>query len=112
MPGVFPVDDEIVEAIAIRVAEHLRLQPLPTPHMLSAQEVAAQYGLTRAWVYAHADELGAKRIGGGRRPRLRFDAAEVARRLVPPDPERPAKPRRRRGRRPAADDRLLPIYGR
>ena len=33
--------------------------------------------IDRAWVYAHADELGALRLGTGSRPRLRFDPAIV-----------------------------------
>ena len=104
-----PLDDATIEAIAVRVVECLQRADPVTPRMLTAQEVAAQYGLTRAWVYQHAVDLGATRIGGGRRPRLRFDATEVARRLSPPPPT-PVKRRRRRA--PATGDHLLPVYGR
>ena len=44
---------------------------------LTAQEVAQLLGVSREWVYAHADELGAMRIGSGPRPRLRFPAQSV-----------------------------------
>ena len=46
-----------------------------------ASEVAVAFKVTRGWVYAHADELGAIRLGDGPRPRLRFDPAVVAQRL-------------------------------
>ena len=108
MTDELQVGDEIVEAIAIRVAERLRIDLVPSSRMLTAQEVAAQFGLSRAWVYQHAKELGVTRIGNGRRPRLRFDAAEVARRLDPPNDA--AKPRRRK--RSSQPDGLLPVYGR
>ena len=39
----------------------------------SAREIAGYYGVTVNFVYDHADELGCIRLGGGRRPRLRFD---------------------------------------
>jgi len=41
---------------------------------LDASELATRLGTTRSWVYAHADELGALRLGRGDRPRLRFNA--------------------------------------
>jgi hypothetical protein len=30
-------------------------------------------GVSRQWVYEHAEELGGQRIGSGKRPRWRFD---------------------------------------
>ena len=39
------------------------------------------FNVTRGWVYAHADELGAIRLGDGPRPRLRFDPPVVTQRL-------------------------------
>jgi hypothetical protein len=50
--------------------------------LLTAQQVAERFNVDRGWVYAHADELGVIRLGEGPRPRLRFDAAVVARLLV------------------------------
>jgi hypothetical protein len=50
--------------------------------MVTAAQLAVVLNVKRDWVYAHADELGARRIGGGRKPRLRFDV-EVARAAFP-----------------------------
>lgn len=65
-------------AIAIGVAAHLaamfedRTAP-PAPQTVDAATLAARLGVTRAFVYEHAAQLGAVRIGDGPRPRLRFD---------------------------------------
>ena len=45
--------------------------------LLTATDVADMLAVSRSWVYDHADELGAVRLGTGPRPRLRFDADEV-----------------------------------
>jgi hypothetical protein len=45
----------------------------------TAARVAAHYDVGVRFVYQHADELGCVRLGGGRRPRLRFDPTVVAR---------------------------------
>jgi len=47
-------------------------QPQPS-RLVDAGTVAAVLGVSRAWVYEHADELGGVRLGGGAKPRLRFD---------------------------------------
>lgn len=46
--------------------------------MIDSKEVARRFGLSRAWVYEHAGELGAVAIGDGPRPRLRFVPSLVA----------------------------------
>lgn len=46
--------------------------------LVSAVALASELGVSRAFVYEHAVELGAVRLGDGPRARLRFDA-EVAR---------------------------------
>jgi hypothetical protein len=51
------------------------------PALLTAAEVARRYGVTRAWVYKHAGELGGQRMGSGPKARLRFRQIEVRRRL-------------------------------
>lgn len=71
------IADRLSGAIVARVVEVLREQGLsPRPRestaWLDAQEVAQRLGVSREWVYEHADELGALRIGSGPRPRLRF----------------------------------------
>lgn len=75
---------ESVEAVARRLAELLSSRPgLSAPRrLLTAAEVSEWWGVERSWVYAHADQLGARRLGSGRRPRLRFDPDEVAERLA------------------------------
>lgn len=47
------------------------------PGLVDAATVAAALGVTRETVYAHRDRLGARRLGDGARPRLRFDLAEA-----------------------------------
>ncbi len=71
------LDAATVRAIAREVARHIE----PDHRLLTARDVAATYNVARGWVYAHADELGAIRLGDGPRPRLRFDAAVVTQRL-------------------------------
>ena len=73
------LDPATIRAIAREVA---RLT-VPGGGLLTASEVAAAFNVTRGWVYAHADELGAIRLGDGPRPRLRFDPAVVTQRLQP-----------------------------
>lgn len=69
---------ESIEALARSIAELLASGERPRPRHLTAAEVSEWWGVDRAWVYAHATELGAKRLGAGKRPRLRFDADVVA----------------------------------
>jgi hypothetical protein len=101
---------QLVEPLARRIVEVIQTEGLiakagASEPWLDAQEVARQLGMTREWVYEHADELGATRLGTGPRPRLRFpprgldgpDAHES--RLRPTEPP-PASPR----------DGLIPVY--
>ncbi len=65
---------ETIEAIARRVAELLAAGvPTTSGGLVDAQTVARELGVARDWVYEHAAELGAVRVGNGSRPRLRFD---------------------------------------
>jgi hypothetical protein len=114
---------ETIELIAQRVAELLRprethdLDAHPR-RLLDAGELAGRLGVSREWVYEHANELGAVRLGDGPRARLRFDPNDAARvldarrRATPPDAStaalepRPGRPRRRA----PAGAPLLPIY--
>ena len=71
--------DRLIEAIAARVVEVMRAEGLiPRARTgktwLEAKEVARELGVSREWVYEHAEELGGSRIGSGPRPRLRFPA--------------------------------------
>ena len=71
------LDAGTIQAIAREVA---RLTE-PGGRLLTANEVAVAFNVARGWVYAHADELGAIRLGDGPRPRLRFDPAIVTQQL-------------------------------
>ena len=76
-----------IDAIVSRVAELLQSRRTacparPRPRLVTAAEVARWCGVERSWVYAHAEELGARKIGTGERPRLRFDLAEVSERIA------------------------------
>lgn len=75
---------ESIDALARRLADLLDRGPEDGDGegtMLSAAEVARRWDVSRRWVYEHAVVLGARRLGDGPRPRLRFDPGEVARRL-------------------------------
>jgi hypothetical protein len=50
--------------------------------LVDAASVAEHLGVSRDYVYEHADDLGARRLGSGPRARLRFDLAEVDSRLT------------------------------
>lgn len=45
--------------------------------LVDAACVAERLGVSRDFVYAHAEELGVRRLGSGPRPRLRFNLAEI-----------------------------------
>ena len=65
----------------------------------TAARVAEHYSVGVRFIYSHADELGCVRLGGGRRPRLRFDPAVVARRWSSVGDQLPQESRTRRARR-------------
>jgi hypothetical protein len=100
------LDDELVDRLAERIAERLRREP-DRGELIDAAAVAKLLGCARSWVYEHRAELGAIRLGGGNRPRLRFDRARVlafaAPRNASPEPVEPVaqSPRRRFSRRPS-----------
>jgi hypothetical protein len=97
--------DLLADLLADRLAARLSLVTASRPEpLVDAAEIARLHGKTRSWVYDHAGELGAVRLGSGARPRLGFSPARVAKRLerldqpLPaPRPERP-RPRRRHQR--------------
>jgi hypothetical protein len=111
------LDPADVEAIAGRTADLLEERGLvvaATPRLLSAAEAARRLAMSRDWVYEHAGELGAIRLGDGPRSRLAFDPRRLEewvsfRKGHNGDlaVERPA--RRTRRRRLPSDAGLLPI---
>ena len=52
-----------------------------TAPLVDAAAVAEYLGVTAGYVYEHAAELGARRLGSGPRARLRFSLEEVDQRL-------------------------------
>jgi hypothetical protein len=76
--------DDLARRVADLVGHNFAAPPEHRPgaaeeyRMLTAAQVAERWSVDRAWVYDHADQLGARRLGSGKRPRLRFDPAEVA----------------------------------
>jgi hypothetical protein len=70
-----------VDQVATRVAQLLRHQQQNQEQgqargpvgLLTVSQLARHLGLNRAWVYEHADDLGAIRIGDGPKARIRFD---------------------------------------
>ena len=76
------LENPALDAATIRaIAREVARLSVPGGGLLTATEVALAFNVTRGWVYAHADELGAIRLGDGPRPRLRFDPAIVTGRL-------------------------------
>jgi hypothetical protein len=112
------LDPPTIEAIARRVVELLDRRGVACgPELVDAAELARRLGIERSWVYTHAIELGAVKLGSGRKPRLRFDpqvAARVLRRTdegPAADPPARSGERARRSRRPEGQVPLLPIRG-
>ncbi len=106
------LDDYAIEAIARRVTQLLRHDPVAAAHerLVSAAEIARRFGVSRAWVYENADRLGAVRLGRGARPRLRFDPQKVEKRLDTAHQGTSPPPRRAPGDQGSiADVDLIPL---
>jgi hypothetical protein len=72
-------DAALVDAVAERVVELLieRDGRVSRSHLVTASKLADELGVARSFVYDHADELGAARLGDGPRPTLRFDLEQA-----------------------------------
>jgi hypothetical protein len=116
-----PLIERLAPLLTERLAERLG-SPTPEQHegLVDASEIARRTGRSRWWVYEHAGELGAIRLGPGSRPRLGFwpsrvdeylQAAAHLRQPIPA-PRRARPQRRRRSRRTSTGVELLPIEGR
>jgi hypothetical protein len=75
------LDASTIEAIARRVVERLERRRLQRRELVNAAELARRFGIERSWVYSHAIELGAIKLGDGTKPRLRFDP-EISTRVL------------------------------
>ena len=68
--------DQLAE-LAQRIAQYLDPEPAGSTGLVDAATVAQELGVARSWVYSHAPELGARRLGTGTKGRLRFDLNEA-----------------------------------
>lgn len=95
---------------------------LPTSPALDVLDVAVHLGVERSWVYEHAEELGARRLGTGPKARLRFSLEAIERAVscsagrgtnAEPAPGLGSTAPNRRRRRAASSGgvELLPIRG-
>lgn len=100
---------DCIEAIAQRVAELVR-DP-ETAQFIDAAEVGRRFGVSREWVYAHAEELGAVRLGDGSRARMRFDVQKVAEWFGSPRSSREPQREKRSAVRRTSEAPLLPVKG-
>jgi len=112
------LDPQAVEAIARRVVEILERRGAQQRDLVDAVELARRFGIERSWVYSHAIELGAVKLGSGPKPRLRFDPQIAARVLRRVGGDAAADPPARSGKRAdqpsgsgGSGARLLPIRG-
>lgn len=115
---------ETIERIAQRVAQLLRHEPqrledgaTARDDLIDTGQLARHLGVTRAWIYEHADELGAMRLGCGSKARLRFDldtateALAVRERGGESEPGKALpRPQRPRHYPPATTVPLLPVH--
>jgi hypothetical protein len=107
----------VADALAVRLGPSA---PGAAGDLVDPQAVADRYGVKRDFVYRHAAELGAVRLGEGPRAPLRFDLEEVGRRLTVCSPCSESEARapavvqgssRRRRQRSGTAASLLPIRG-
>jgi hypothetical protein len=122
-PGQYDDDalDRLADLLVDRLAARLGgLMPERVEPLVDAGEIARLFGRTRSWVYEHAGELGAVRLGSGPRPRLGFSPARGgatcggARAPTPvtmPQLAQPRRARRRRADRTASGAELLRVRG-
>ena len=84
--------DAIVDAIAHKVAEIVAARST-TFAFVDARELAEELGVSIDYVYAHATQLGAIRLGSGPKARIRFDL-DRARQALEAQATRPKGKRR------------------
>jgi hypothetical protein len=85
--------EAIAEATAARLAEIVSASP-GTFALVDARQLARDLGVSLDYVYAHASELGAMRLGSGPKARIRFDL-DRARQALEARPGRTNGSRRR-----------------
>ena len=109
-PTAVRLDPADIEQIARQVADLIAAtQARPSGQFVDASELAQLLGVERDWVYAHANALGAIRLGGPR-GRLRFDLQRVQDTWPAPTMRGARRPvgRSRKKRAPATRQGLIP----
>ena len=87
--------EETIEQIAQRVVSLLAQNPTDHRRYVDAATLAAELAVDRDWVYSHAEELEAIRLGGPN-GRLRFDRVRVQEILNPHQSAPTTRPSKRR----------------
>jgi predicted DNA-binding transcriptional regulator AlpA len=105
------IADRLTDAVVRRLLEAVGREEIisratDAQPWLDAREVAQRLGVSREWVYEHAEELGARRIGSGPRPRLRFPAHSLDRPASRPTGHKPIESTAAH----RATDGLIPSY--
>jgi hypothetical protein len=85
---------EDVEAVARRTVELLHGAQGTTFRLVDARELAVLLGVQPNFVYAHATELGAMRLGSGQKARIRFDVDRARQALAARRQRQPVRSRR------------------
>jgi hypothetical protein len=107
---------ETIALLAEELASRLQSRRLAQPRWVTAGIVAVHLSVDPGWVYEHAEQLGARRLGDGPKARLRFRLDLVDEALCPADRRsdaaelaRQAASRPRSRRRLGTTIELLPI---
>jgi hypothetical protein len=87
------LDRQDIEAVAQRVVQ-LLAQPRSEYDLLDPKQLAREIGVSVDFVYAHATELGAMRLGHGPKARLRFELAVAKAAMRELERARSPRPRR------------------
>lgn len=100
--------EHLADLVAVKVVE---MRPAGKP-MLTVEDIAMTFRVSRAWVYENARRLGGVKLGAGERSPIRFDPELVAAAMrpvgEPPAASALAPPARTPSRKPPK--RLLPVY--
>lgn len=95
-------DDQLAQLARLVAAELVQHRTnKPSTALVDANTLAGELGVSRAFIYEHSAELGARRLNG--HGRLRFDPAEARSAFegIAPTTSTVPKPRKRRALAPA-----------
>jgi len=111
VPILTRIEDSVLVCILRRIelTTTVVIARLPVvKQTVTGDVIAKSFGVSRSWVYANADALGALRIGRGQNGRIRFDPRLVRERIQSigsPSPS-PGRRRSKRARRSDGADLL------